>query len=132
MGVVWKTIKRKYDDIAERFQNAYPRADSGVSSEDFPNCENPKAIGKERIIPQVKRIKTAFRKAVNSGCKSGGGRVIADLYNEYQEIWGGSPAVKSFAAGMESSLLGHDTAESIDNSTSQDSVCDLSDSNDDS
>ena len=45
----------------------------------------------------------SFRKAIASGRRSGGGRVVMTLYDECYEVWGGSPVVESVPEGLESS-----------------------------
>ena len=40
-------------------------------------------------------MNTSFRKAVDSGKKSGGGRVVFVMYDKCHEIWGGSPAAET-------------------------------------
>ena len=37
----WESIKNKYEEIAERFLSRYPRAESVVSEEAYPNCSDP-------------------------------------------------------------------------------------------
>ena len=104
-GLDWETIKSKYEEITERFQERYPKEGNGANEQEFPNFRNPKVIGKDRVIPKIKRIKASFRKAVDSGRRSRGGRVVSALYKECIEIWGGSPAVDSFSGGIESCSL---------------------------
>ncbi len=103
-GIDWETVKSKYEDIKIAFQNNHPTKEATVNSEEFPHCEDPKTIGKGRIVPKLKRIKAGFRKAIDSKRNSGGGRVVMALYDECMEIWGGSPAVESFVGGLESSV----------------------------
>ena len=91
--VDWETVKTKYDEIVTRFQAKYPKADSGVIPDEYPNCERPEKINKAKIAPKIKCITANFRKAVDSGRKSGGGRIVMALYDECHEIWSGSPAV---------------------------------------
>ena len=54
---------------------------------------------------KLKRIKTNFQKAIDSGCKSAVGRTVLGLYHECYEIWAGSPAVESVDGGIESTTL---------------------------
>ena len=63
----------------ERFREKHPKEGSGVSEQEFPNFRNLNVIGKDRIIPKIKRIKASFRKAVVSGRRSGGDRVVSAL-----------------------------------------------------
>ena len=56
---------------------------------------------KDRVNARLKKIKKSFRKAVDSGRKSGGGRVVWNLYDECYELWSGSPAVQCLNHGLE-------------------------------
>ena len=118
-GLDWETVKTKYDEIATRFQARYPKADSGVIPDEYPNCERPEKVNKAKIAPKIKRIKANFRKAVDSGKKSGGGRIVLALYDERHEIWSGSPAVESLPDGIESTSLteSNEQEESPDDSS---------------
>ena len=40
-GLDWESIKNKYEEISERFLSSYPRAESVVSEEAYPNCSDP-------------------------------------------------------------------------------------------
>ena len=77
-------------------------------------------VYKRQNNSEVKRLKANFRKAVGSGRRSGGGKIVIGLYNERCEIWGGSPAVESISFGIErSSTVTLNTAnnDSMENST---------------
>eukprot|EP00794_Sanderia_malayensis_P015582 gene15582-17156_t len=54
----------------------------------FPNVDDPSIFLKDRIIPKIKRLRANYRKAVDSGRRSGGGRIVMGLYDECSEIWG--------------------------------------------
>ena len=73
-GKDWETIPLKYDDIkeisSERYQNE--------ATEEIPRGSNAKdELTKDRINSKVKKIKNSFRKAVDSGKRSGGGKLLA-------------------------------------------------------
>ena len=51
----------------------------------------------------IKAVRGNYRKAVDTGRQSDGGRVVATFYELCQEIWAGSPATESIASGVESS-----------------------------
>ena len=100
-GQDWETVRSKYEDIKEKFISNYPNEES----EEFPNFKSKDQFTKERLAAKIKKIKTSFRKAVDSGRRSGGGRVTYALYNECYEIWAGCPAVESLDDGVESSSI---------------------------
>ena len=108
-GLDWETVKNRYEDITERFQVQYPREGADANMEEYPNFADPSKITKERIIARLKRIKLNFRKAIDSGRRSGGGRVVLALYDECNDVWGGSPAVESIDHGIESSITTDET-----------------------
>ena len=100
LGVDWDTVKAKYDNILDKFIENYPK----VKNEAYPNSDTLTSVfTKERIIAKIKRIKLCFRKAIDSGRRSGGGKVVTVLYDECCEIWSGSPAVIAIPNGLESS-----------------------------
>ena len=108
LGLDWETVKSKYEEITERFRASYPKKESGVDFEQFPKCEDITFITKDKVMAKIKRIKANCRKAVDSGRRSGGGRVVSFLYKECFEIWCGSPAVDSIPTGIESVSLNED------------------------
>ena len=120
-GLDWETIKAKYEEIMELFHLRYPKEGSGVSPEEYLNSADPTVVSKERIVTKIKRIRNMFRKAVDSGRKSGGGRVVFSLYEECEEIWAGSPAVNCIQNGIQSSFSTPSTSgESLDLESSKD------------
>ena len=111
-GQDWDTIRSKYEDVKEIFKALYPEEES----EEFPHSKNKDEFTKERLAA---KIKTSFRKAVDSGRRSGGGRVVMALYTECYEIWAGCPAVESIDDGVEtSSIQTKDAAEDDPSSSS--------------
>ena len=51
---------------------------------------------------------------MDSGRRSGGGRIVAQFYDLCSQIWGGSPATESVDCGIESSLSLSDEYERRD------------------
>ena len=60
-----------------------------------------------------------YRKVLDSGFQSGGGRVVAILYNLCSQIWSGSPATESISGGI-------DTAKNNASTNSSDTTDDKS------
>ena len=56
---------------------------------------------RERIASKIKDIRKKYKKAVDSGKKSGGGRTVATFYDVCNEIWGGCPATTSLEHGVD-------------------------------
>ena len=58
----WETPRSTYHDIKDKFISNYPNEDS----KDLPNFNSTDVFTKERMTAKIKKIKTAFRKAVDS------------------------------------------------------------------
>ena len=69
----------------------------------------------DRISTKIKIIRTDFRKAVDSGKKSGGGRVVFTFYSLCQSLWGSSPAVNSIPNSIDSQ---DDSSEALESAAS--------------
>ena len=104
-GNEWETIKNKYKKMTKKFKSRYPKRESGVEHTQYPHCDDSFVFIKERISTKLNRLKTNFRKAVDSGRKSGGSRTVLGLYDECYEIWAGSRAVESVDRGIESTTV---------------------------
>ena len=98
-GFDWQSVKTKYDDLRCLFLERYPR--DGTST-DFPH-DPEKDFTKERINVKIKVLRQKYRAALDSGRRSGGGKIVAQFYDKCSEIWGGSPATNAFTNGIETS-----------------------------
>ena len=58
---------------------------------------------KEPVSAKLKSIRTHIKKAVDTGKRSGGGRIICTFYELCERIWGGCPAVNSISDGIDTS-----------------------------
>ena len=56
-------------------------------------------------MSKLKSIRLKYRQAMDSGKKSGHGRVIMCNFNLCNKIWGGSPATVQISSGLESTDL---------------------------
>ena len=88
-AVDWESVKDKYGEILALCKKNSP--------ESFDE-----SFTKERLGTKLKTIRCDYRKAVDAGRKSGGGRVVCTFYDLCQEIWAGSPATESMQGGLES------------------------------
>ena len=68
-------------------------------------------ITKERVSAKLKSIRTHFKKAVDTGKRCGGGRIIFTFYELCERIWGGCPAVNSISHGIDTSTPKEKTQE---------------------
>ena len=94
-SIDWESIKTKYEKITENFVKNLPKE----KTNEYPH--NPEQFTKDKISSKVKAVRCKYRKALDSGRKSGGGRVVAFFYDLCSEIWSGSPAKQSMASGVE-------------------------------
>ena len=101
-GQDWESVRTKYEDIAERLHAVYPKEGK---LEEYPHTADPSVITKDRILSKIKRIKINYKKAVDTGRKSGGGKVVTTFYKECSDIWAGSPSVECINNSLESSEI---------------------------
>ena len=99
-GQDWESVRTKYEDIAERLHAIYPK--EGILKE-YPYTTDPSVITKDRILSKLKTIKINYKKAVDTGRKSGEGKVVTTFYKECSEIWTGSPSVECINTSLENS-----------------------------
>ena len=111
----WESIKSKYSDIHERFVAHLRSVDEGETpgfNKEY--CHRPEEVTKAIISTKIKMVRLCYRKAVDSGRRSGQGRVVEIYYTICQEIWGGSPATEQVRSGLESGDLLEDTFDGGD------------------
>ena len=65
----------------------------------FPHRKE--SITKQILTSNLKAIRLKYRQAVESGRKSGHGRVVMLYYELCQNVWGGSPATEQIDGGIE-------------------------------
>ena len=103
----WKSKRTKYEQIKSKFCEQYPE----VEDEKFPRCKDSDSITKELVSAKLKSIRTNFKKAVDTGKRSGGGRIIFTFYELCERIWGGCPAVNSISHRIDTSTPKEKTQE---------------------
>ena len=101
-SVDWESVKSKYDDICDLFIAALPENNNCVMK-DFPHKKEQ--ITKQIVSSKLKAIRLKFRQAVDSGRRSGHGRVVMIFYELCEKVWGGSPATEQIDGGIESTEL---------------------------
>ena len=101
-GKEWESIRTRYEELQELFIERYPNNDEfEVDPAQFPNCKDTSIFSREKINVKLKRIKFGYRKAVDSGRRSGGGRVVTILFDKCAELWSGCPAVEAMDNGID-------------------------------
>ncbi|CAB4016486.1 Hypothetical predicted protein [Paramuricea clavata] len=107
--------------IYEYKNTRYPRNQDADDQREFPleKGKNPsEELTKERVVAKIKALRLKCRKALDSGRKSGGGRVVAQFYDICSKIWSGSPAAEAIEGGIDSSLTSENTTTETTNDES--------------
>jgi hypothetical protein len=102
-SIDWESIRSKYNDIHERFVaylQSIAEGETPALDKEYPH--RPEEISRGIVTLKLKGICGRYRKAVDTGRKSGQGRVVELYYTLCQEIWGGSPATEQIHSGLES------------------------------
>ena len=97
-GIDWESVKEKYENIKNEFTDAFP----AESNSTFPH--NKLVFSREKVAAKIKQIRVKYRKALDSGRQSGGGRVVATFFDLCSQIWSESPATESMVKGLDSSV----------------------------
>ena len=105
-GIDWESVKSKYADILELMRNELPSSAEEGSTllKDYPHSKEK--VTKLILTTKLKAVRRKFRQAVDSGRRSGHGRVVMLYYEHCERIWGGSPATEQIDAGLESTDIG--------------------------
>lgn len=80
----WESCKYKYNDIWEKFHEALRNKES---SDDFPRTRGETT--KAQLTAKLKAIRGKFKKAVDSGRRTGCGKTVLIYYELCNRIWGG-------------------------------------------
>ena len=101
----WEKVKTKYADILALFWEQLPSGTEEASQleKDYPH--HPDQITLKCLTSKLKAIRLKYRQAIDSGKKSGHGRVIMCYFDLCNKIWGGSPATVQISSGLESTDL---------------------------
>ena len=109
-GKDWESVQTKYLDISERLKEHLRKyRETGGDGRDYPH--NPDDMSKDKVSTKLKAIRTKYRNAVDSGRKSGHGRVVMLYFEECQQLWGGSPATSKIGSGIESFQIEENSIE---------------------
>ena len=100
-NVDWKSVRSKYSNIWKQPKGQLP-SDSEEAREmgkDLPHKKEE--ITKQAMTTKLKTVRLKYRQVVDSGWKSGHGRVVLLYFKWCERIWGGSPATKQISNGVE-------------------------------
>ena len=110
-GIDWESVKTKYEKITVIFHENYPTNDD---IENFPRAKEIDTLNKARITSKIKNIRSSYKKAVDAGRRSGGGRLVLTYYELCNDIWSGAPATTSIPGGFDISSISLTTEENIE------------------
>ena len=104
-GVDWESVQSKYSDILKRLLTKLPATPEEAKelNKDYPHKKID--ITKQILTTKLKAIRIKYQQAVNSGRKSGHGRVVFMFFDLCESIWGGSPTTEQLPSGLESTEL---------------------------
>ena len=85
---------------------------------DYPHKKGE--ISKSVLTSKLKMIAKKFREAVDSGRKSGHGRVVLLYFDLCKGIWGGSPATSTIVEGIETTEINDGSSVSRESPNSND------------
>ncbi|XP_019134811.2 uncharacterized protein LOC109143111 [Larimichthys crocea] len=115
-NVDWESCKTKYVDMLALFLEKYP----SETNEEFPHVKED--ITQANLTTKMKAIRGKYRNAVDTGRRSGHGRVVLLYLELCEKVWGGSPATTTIASGIET----HELEDSASPATSVSSSLDES------
>ena len=138
-NIDWESVKTKYDDILALMKDELPATadETKELAKEYPHTKDD--LTKKVLSAKLKSIRGKFREAIDSGRRSGHGRVVLLYYELCERIWGGSPATQQLDTGIESTDLNDVTdptpsptgssgnGEADEESTRDDSVVELTD-----
>ncbi|CAL8283620.1 unnamed protein product [Lota lota] len=105
----WESSQSKYSDILELYRERDPSPEEATATGKGWKKDQ---VTKGQLTTKLKAIRNQYRQAVESGSKSGHGRVILHFFGLCKSIWGESAATaKAISEGIETSDL--TTAEPI-------------------
>ena len=87
-----ESVKTKYDDILVLMRYELPETIQEARenwTKDYPHTREQ--VTRKILTSELKAIRIKYREAVDSGRRSGHGRVVLLFYELCEKIWGGSP-----------------------------------------
>nr|XP_055044696.1 uncharacterized protein LOC129431004 [Misgurnus anguillicaudatus] len=111
-NVDWESCQSKYVDLLARFLEQYP----SETNQDFPHVKQE--ITRAHLTTKLKAIRGKYRNSVDTGRRSGHGRVVLLYFELCEQVWGGSPATTTIASGIETDELEDSVAPSSATSSS--------------
>ena len=79
----------------------YPKNQDADDQREFKHKNPSKEFSKERIVAKIKALRLKYRKALDTGRRSGVSRVVAQFYDICSQIWSGSPAAETIEGSID-------------------------------
>uniref|UniRef100_A0A1X7VSK3 Uncharacterized protein n=1 Tax=Amphimedon queenslandica TaxID=400682 RepID=A0A1X7VSK3_AMPQE len=98
----WESVKSKYSDIHRELLAVLPE-ENNTSQKDF--LHKKEHVTKQIVTSKLQAVTTKYRQAVDSGRRSGHGRVVLIFYEQCEKVWGGSPATEQIEGSCETTDL---------------------------
>ena len=105
-------MRTKFDDILTLMRQDTAEEVRENCGKDYPHTKEK--ITKKVPTSKLKAIRIKVREAVDSGRRSGHGRVVLLYYELCEKIWGSSPATEEIQTGLESTEIVTDEGKSED------------------
>ena len=104
-SIDWESVRSKYADIWKLMRTQLPTSPETAEElgKDYPHTSDE--VTKQVVTSKLKGIRLKYRLAVDSGKRSGHGRVVLLYFELCEKIWGGSPATEQICSGIESADL---------------------------
>ena len=85
-GIDWELVQSKYNDTCKHMMDELPDTPDKAKelNEDYPHKKGE--LTKQVVTTKLKAVRTKYRQAVNSGHKSGHGRIVF-IYLDLCEIY---------------------------------------------
>ena len=100
-----ESVKTKYEDFFELLVAGI--SEEGTTFKNYP--EKNEEIKLQHLAAKLKAIRARYRQAVDSGRRSGHGRVVMIYYELCEELWGVRPATDQIIGGIETTELPEDS-----------------------
>ena len=113
----WESVKSKYSDIFNLFKEGLPESDDERREIGEDYSHKKEEVSRQALTSKLKAIHTKYRQAVDSGRRSGHGRVVMLYFELCERVWGGSPATEQISSGLETADHDDDSTNSSVNST---------------
>ena len=78
--------------------------------------------GYSRVKIKIKELRRGYKNAVDTGSRSGSGKLVSENFELLRDIWGGSPAATSLPSAITSQDNQHDTESATSDSEAEGKV----------